>query len=93
MTAAEQALGPSGKVTPAHLEPMLATLGSLEALGPDREWGFELKWDGVRALVHVEAGQARLVSRNGIDMSVAYPEILPLGRVLEGHSAVLDGES
>jgi bifunctional non-homologous end joining protein LigD len=92
MTAAEQATGAPGKLPPENVEPMLATLSSLDALGLDREWGFELKWDGVRALVHVEAGQARLVSRNGIDMSVAYPEILPLGRVLEGHSAVLDGE-
>jgi bifunctional non-homologous end joining protein LigD len=92
MTSGGRATGAISTLMPVRLEPMLATLGALDALGPDRDWGFEMKWDGVRALVHVEAGSARLVSRNGIDMSVAYPEILSLGRALEGHSAVLDGE-
>jgi hypothetical protein len=41
MTAADEA-NPRGDVSPGRLEPMLATLGSLEALGPDREWGFEM---------------------------------------------------
>jgi bifunctional non-homologous end joining protein LigD len=74
------------------LEPMLATLGSLDALGPDQEWGFEMKWDGVRALVHLDVDRTRLVSRNRIDMSVAYPELASLHRAVQGRSAVLDGE-
>src|SRR6195952_2545010 len=51
-----------------------------------------MKWDGVRALVHIGADQTRLISRNRIDMSVAYPEIASLHRALKHHSAVLDGE-
>ena len=31
-----------------------------------RDWLFELKLDGFRALAYVERGQGRLVSRNGI---------------------------
>ena len=82
--------GSPGGPSPDDLEPMLATLGSLADLGDDNAWGFEMKWDGVRALVHVDAGGSRLISRNAKDMSVSYPEVaaLTLGR----RSAVLDGE-
>jgi bifunctional non-homologous end joining protein LigD len=75
-----------------EIAPMLATLGSLDDLGPDSGWGFELKWDGVRAIVQVKDGRVRLVSRNDIDMSVSYPEIAALGEALSRRSAVLDGE-
>jgi bifunctional non-homologous end joining protein LigD len=92
MNSADEATCARGDVSPGRLEPMLATLGSLDALGPDRDWGFEMKWDGVRALVHIGADQTRLISRNRIDMSVAYPEIASLHRALKHHSAVLDGE-
>jgi bifunctional non-homologous end joining protein LigD len=30
-----------------------------------REWIIEVKWDGFRALVHVDRGVCRLISRNG----------------------------
>ncbi len=61
------------------LRPMLATTESSGAL--DRptfagdDWLFEPKLDGVRAVVHVQAGQARLVSRNGNDLTSAYPAV------------------
>jgi bifunctional non-homologous end joining protein LigD len=71
---------------------MLATLGSLGDLGVDTGWGFEMKWDGVRAIVYVQRGRVRLLSRNDIDMSVSYPEIAALGEILPRRSAVLDGE-
>jgi bifunctional non-homologous end joining protein LigD len=72
--------------------PMLATTGSLAALRPETEWAFEMKWDGLRALVEVDAGRATLISRNQIDMTVAYPEIAALGPACPTLSAVLDGE-
>lgn len=71
---------------------MLATLGSLDTLGDDRGWGLEMKWDGVRALAYVEEGRLTMLSRNDIDMSIAYPDMAALAAVLVGHSAVLDGE-
>lgn len=55
-------------------------------------WAFEMKWDGVRTLAYVDGGEARLISRNDIDMSVAYPEITPLAAAMRDRSAVLDGE-
>jgi bifunctional non-homologous end joining protein LigD len=67
---------------------MLATSGALP-LGPS--WGYEFKWDGVRAVAYV-AEQVRLLSRNDRDVTAAYPELGELGQLLANHRAVLDGE-
>jgi bifunctional non-homologous end joining protein LigD len=77
---------------PDYIDPMLATLGSLAQLGPQEQWGYEMKWDGVRAMVRVDAGHVSLTSRNRIDMTVGYPEIAGLGKQLSGRQAMLDGE-
>jgi len=73
---------------PALVEPMLATLG---ALPTDGEWGYEFKWDGVRAIAYFD-GNLRLVTRNKVDVSPIYTELHALHTVLAGHRAVLDGE-
>ncbi|PWR06515.1 DNA ligase [Micromonospora acroterricola] len=67
---------------------MLATSGALPG-GPG--WGYEFKWDGVRAIGYV-AGGVRLLSRNDRDVTRAYPELDELARLLTGRQAVLDGE-
>ena len=59
---------------PADFLPMLASSGTAADL-PDKDWQFELKWDGVRALIVGDATEIRLISRNGNDMSAAYPEL------------------
>lgn len=75
---------------PRDLTPMLATAGELPR--QDDGWAFEVKWDGVRALVTVEGGRMRLVSRRGNDITAAYPELHGLGRQLGGAQVLLDGE-
>lgn len=75
---------------PRDVAPMLATTGPLPADGD--HWAYEVKWDGVRALVSVRAGQVTLRSRNGNDITGAYPELLGLGEALGSTSALLDGE-
>jgi bifunctional non-homologous end joining protein LigD len=57
----------------------------------DERWGFELKWDGVRAVAYVEDGCVTLVSRNDKDMSHSYPELAALGGMV-GEPVILDGE-
>ena len=59
---------------PGDFSPMLASSGSTADL-PDKDWQFELKWDGVRALVVGDAKRIRLISRNGNDMTASYPEL------------------
>ncbi|MDI3210738.1 ATP-dependent DNA ligase [Arthrobacter sp. AL12] len=54
--------------------PMLASAGTSADL-PDKDWQFEIKWDGVRALIVGDATTVRLISRNGNDMSAVYPEL------------------
>jgi bifunctional non-homologous end joining protein LigD len=75
---------------PARLQPMKARLGAI----PEHEerYGFEIKWDGVRALAYVAKGRLRLESRTGRDMSAQFPEARALLDFLGRRQAVLDGE-
>jgi bifunctional non-homologous end joining protein LigD len=68
------------------MRPMLATRGTHVPTGD--EWQHEVKWDGMRVLVDVQDGVARLASRNENDATVSFPELaaLPAADVL------LDGE-
>ncbi|HEY0517111.1 MAG TPA: DNA polymerase ligase N-terminal domain-containing protein, partial [Solirubrobacteraceae bacterium] len=75
---------------PRKIVPMMARPG---ALPPDDEsWGYEIKWDGVRAIAYSTPGELRLESRNLNDISDSYPELARLSRSLGSRSAVLDGE-
>ena len=72
------------------MQPMLATRAATPAdLPSGPEWAFEVKWDGVRLLADTTGDRLRLVTRNGRDAAVAYPELAGLGRL---GGAVLDGE-
>lgn len=71
---------------------MLASPGELPAAGDESRWSFEMKWDGVRAVVYVEAGVARVLTRNDRDVTATYPELSALGASLGGTDVVLDGE-
>jgi bifunctional non-homologous end joining protein LigD len=75
---------------PAHIPPMLASLGSLPRR--QQEWGFEVKWDGVRAIAYWRPGRMRLESRSLNEITSRYPELRGLGEALGAHEAVLDGE-
>jgi bifunctional non-homologous end joining protein LigD len=74
---------------PTVVQPMLATLGSLPMAG---DWGYEFKWDGVRAIAYVAGNGVRLVGRNQLNVAQAYPELATLSTMLAGHRAVMDGE-
>ncbi|SDT72930.1 bifunctional non-homologous end joining protein LigD [Jiangella sp. DSM 45060] len=79
-----------GEPLPQTLLPMAATLSTLP---PDQDaWGFEIKWDGVRALAFGEPGRLRLVGRNGRDFTRQYPELRALANAVGAHRLVLDGE-
>jgi bifunctional non-homologous end joining protein LigD len=75
---------------PTSVKPMLAVAGALPA--DDRGWAYEIKWDGIRAIVFVEGGRIRVQSRNGRDITGQFPELHGLGASLGARSAVLDGE-
>ena len=70
---------------------MLAEAAPLPDPGEEDGWAYEMKWDGVRAVVYVEGARVRTLSRTDRDVSVTYPEVAGLADVL-GVQAVLDGE-
>jgi bifunctional non-homologous end joining protein LigD len=74
---------------PHNIKPMLATLAD----GPfdDKDWIFEIKWDGYRAIAEIDKEKVKLYSRNLIPFNDDYPTIVESLKQLN-HSAVLDGE-
>ena len=70
------------------MRPMFATRGTAVPRGND--WLQEVKWDGIRVLVRIEAGAVRMWSRNENDVTVAYPELQGLREL--GSDVLLDGE-
>lgn len=79
---------------PRLIEPMMAIAGELPTRAETHQWGFELKWDGVRAVTYSagEADRVRATSRRGNDITGRYPEVEILGELLGGRRVVLDGE-
>jgi bifunctional non-homologous end joining protein LigD len=75
---------------PEAIEPMLAKPGTLPRRPED--WAFEVKWDGVRAMIRSQPGRLHLFSRAGNDITPAYPELRALNPQLSSHEAILDGE-
>ena len=73
-------------------EPMLATRWPAAFDHPD--WGFEIKWDGYRAIVSAEKGKVRARSRRGLDLIGPFPELtgipIPDGVVVDGEIVAFD---
>lgn len=86
---------PAREPLPQHLAPMLArgeADGVVGGDGSDERWGYEVKWDGIRALLWSDHGHVRIESRTQRDITSRYPELRPLGRTLGAHELLLDGE-
>ena len=72
-------------------EAMLATLEKEPPRGEG--WLFEVKWDGYRALAYVRQGEAKLVSRNGNDLTGRFPTVAAaVVKAVKTPDCVLDGE-
>jgi len=82
---------PGRRPMPERIEPMMAKLGKTIP-APDSAWGFEFKWDGIRAVAYVEGGRVRLVSRSGEEITPRYPEVHAMGRAIGSREVILDGE-
>jgi len=75
---------------PRLVKPMLASLRH-EFPADEEDYGWELKWDGLRAVAYVSGGAVRLVSRNEKEMAGSYPELAVLAARV-GAPVILDGE-
>lgn len=72
------------------LRPMLATPGPL----PHGElWSYEVKYDGIRALVEIDEQRAlTIISRAGNVVTATFPELAGIVDALDGSGVILDGE-
>jgi bifunctional non-homologous end joining protein LigD len=83
--------GSDSNAAPAAYAPMLATLA--DAVPHGKEWTYEVKFDGFRALAYVRAGECTLVSRNGNSLTERFPGIAKdVAKATKSPNAVLDGE-
>lgn len=69
---------------------MLAVLSKM----PENEddYGFEFKWDGIRAVCFWNGSRLRFESRNLIDITGRYPEFDGMKKNLGRRNVILDGE-
>ncbi|MEX6688245.1 DNA ligase D [Danxiaibacter flavus] len=72
-----------------YIKPMLASITKTPF--DDKEWLFEIKWDGYRAIAEWKDEKLRFYSRNGIDFTERFPSIAKELAKLK-HDVVLDGE-
>jgi bifunctional non-homologous end joining protein LigD len=75
------------RVPNAEFSPMLASAGELPT---GSGWAFEYKWDGMRAVAHIDRGKVRLFARSGAELTEGFPELATLAAGID--DAVLDGE-
>lgn len=75
---------------PKIIQPMQPTL--YKSAFSSREWLFELKWDGFRAICFVDKGVVRFVSRNQRSLSERFPVLQEGSKDVEAVTAILDGE-
>lgn len=81
----------SGKrsAIPLGVSPMLATL--TDQPFDDKDWLFEIKWDGYRALAFVQKGKVSLLSRKKLSFNKKFPPVVEALQQLDD-DVVLDGE-
>ena len=75
---------------PGFLKPQLAIQSTEAPTGSD--WLHELKLDGYRIQVQVQAGKAALFTRNGLDWTHRMPDLAATAAQLPVQAALLDGE-
>jgi bifunctional non-homologous end joining protein LigD len=75
---------------PGFFPPMGASITENLPKGP--EWIFEVKWDGVRGLIHIDRESMAIYTRNNNRCERQYPELLVLPHYIDAEQAILDGE-
>lgn len=72
------------------IEPMLARPADRP---PDSEdYLYEVKWDGIRAMISLDEGELRIYGRQHLDLTKAFPELLIPDQAFRATSALFDGE-
>lgn len=72
-----------------YIKPMLASVSKNPF--DDKDWIYEIKWDGYRAVADIKKKEVQFYSRNGLDFSQRFPVIYNELQKIK-HDCVLDGE-
>lgn len=56
------------------------------------EYLYEVKWDGIRAMIIINEGEITIRSRNQHDITVKFPELCTVDETFRAYSGVFDGE-
>jgi bifunctional non-homologous end joining protein LigD len=72
------------------VQPMLAELA--EDIPESGNYLYEVKWDGIRALISIDEGRITIHSRNGNDISKCFPELLIPEQAFRATNGLFDGE-
>lgn len=74
-----------------EIAPMLSDRAT--TLPPNNEdYIYEVKWDGIRALISLEDGQLRIRSRNQNDITKQFPELLIADKAFRATNGLFDAE-
>jgi DNA ligase D-like protein (predicted ligase)/DNA ligase D-like protein (predicted polymerase)/DNA ligase D-like protein (predicted 3'-phosphoesterase) len=72
------------------IAPMLARAADRP---PDSaDYLYEVKWDGIRAMISLDEGEIRIHGRNRLDITKQFPELLIPEQAFRATSALFDGE-
>ncbi|HAM52595.1 MAG TPA: hypothetical protein DCP92_18555 [Nitrospiraceae bacterium] len=72
------------------IEPMLAQ--SADELPEAEHYLYEVKWDGIRAMIALDEGEVRIRSRNQHDLTGKFPELVIPDQAFRATSALFDAE-
>jgi bifunctional non-homologous end joining protein LigD len=81
---------------PQDIKPMLASV--TDQAFNDKDWQFEIKWDGYRAMAYIDNGKADIRSRNNLPFAKKYPSVIealkqwPVNAVVDGEIVILSEE-
>ena len=70
--------------------PMLAESRDDVPVGGD--WSYEVKWDGIRAMISIDDGQVRIKTRSQRDVTAHFPELALPDEAFFANAALFDGE-
>jgi len=73
-----------------RVEPMLARPADKPPASED--YLYEVKWDGIRALISLDEGEIRVHGRNGTDLTKQFPELRIPEQAFRATSGLFDGE-
>ncbi|MBA4055120.1 MAG: hypothetical protein C0490_10435, partial [Marivirga sp.] len=72
------------------IQPMLSENDTKPPKGDD--YIFEVKWDGIRAIITLEDDQVKIKSRNQNDVTLQFPELLLSSKAFRATNGVFDAE-